>query len=81
MQGMVDMFVLGSHFSPSCRVFIRQVTMGTEVNGVFGAPDSYTETPSVIWQREAQIKKDDLTQVSLFKNLISDVLLFLVLSP
>ncbi|VUZ55339.1 unnamed protein product [Hymenolepis diminuta] len=62
VQGMVDMFVLGSHFSPNCRVFIRQVTMGTEVNGVFGAPDAYTETPSVIWQREAQIKKDDLTQ-------------------
>ncbi|VDO03854.1 unnamed protein product [Rodentolepis nana] len=59
LQGMVDMFVLGSNFSSNCRVFIRQVT---EVGGVFGAPATYAETPSVIWQREAQVKTDELTQ-------------------
>ncbi|KAM7536756.1 hypothetical protein Aperf_G00000085926 [Anoplocephala perfoliata] len=62
-RGLVDLIVLGTNFSPNCRVLFRQVVLGTDVGGVFGGPTTnvYDENQSLVWQREARINTDDLT--------------------
>lgn len=63
-SGMVDLIVLGSNFSPDCRVLFRQVVLTTDNGGVY-APSGLFEETKVVWQREARVDTDFLTEVSL----------------
>lgn len=60
-SGMVDLIVLGSNFSPSCRVLFRQVVLTTDNGGVY-APSGVFEGTKVVWQREARVDTDFLTE-------------------
>ena len=62
-RGMMDIIVLGSNFSSSCRVLFRQVIMSTDTSGgVYGSGGF--EKMKVVWQREAQVDTELLTKVS-----------------
>lgn len=50
--------------SPDCRVLFRQVVLTTDNGGVY-APSGLFEETKVVWQREARVDTDFLTEVSL----------------
>ncbi|VDK34474.1 unnamed protein product [Taenia asiatica] len=60
-SGMVDLIVLGSNFSLGCRVLFRQVVLTTDNGGVY-APSGLFEEAKVVWQREARVDTDFLTE-------------------
>ncbi|VDM16751.1 unnamed protein product, partial [Hydatigera taeniaeformis] len=59
-SGMVDLIILGSNFAPSCRVLFRQVVLATDNGGVYASSGLFEET-KVVWQREARVDTDFLT--------------------